>query len=169
MALISRFRRKGRQILNLAVAGLLCTTMAGPVLADKKPQIRGFLVGIGAYQNPDAWSPLEGPPNDVARLKKTLMSRFGTPDDRLVVLPESQATKDGIQQGLLNLIESAQPGETVIFYYAGHGFAVDNRQPPEGAVFEKYDPEDDGLDECLVAIDATKPDDPSLADRVVRD
>ena len=169
MALITRFRRKGRQIVNLAMAGLLCTTMAAPVLADKKPQIRGFLVGIGAYQNPDAWSPLEGPPNDVARLKKTLMSRFGTPDDRLVVLPESQATKDGIQQGLLNLIESAQPGETVIFYYAGHGFAVDNRQPPEGAVFEKYDPEDDGLDECLVAIDATKPDDPSLADRVVRD
>lgn len=152
-------------ILSTALVGFLALTGA----AEPKPQIRGFLVGVGGYQNPQAWSPLEGPPKDVARLKKTLVERFGTPEEKLVVLAQEEATRDGIQQGLLNLVEQAQPGETVIFYYAGHGFATANRQPPEGAVFEKYDPEDDGLDECLVAIDAPKPDDPTFADKVVRD
>lgn len=150
----------------LALTGLL---LFATQASEAKPEIRGFFVGVGAYQNPEAWSPLEGPPNDVARLRKTLMERFGTPAERLIELPQEQATRDGIQQGLLDLVESAQPGETVIFYYAGHGFATANRQPPEGATFEKYDPEDDGLDECLVAIDAPRPDDPEFAEKVVRD
>lgn len=154
---------------KLAILTVAFCLLAGSAMAERKPQIRAFMVGVGAYQNEDAWSPLDGPPKDVARLRKTLMDRFGTPEDRLVVLPEAEATRDGIQNGLLALLDAAQPGETVIFYYAGHGFATANRQPPEGAVFEKFDPEDDGLDECLVAIDAGKPSDPAFADSVVRD
>ncbi len=147
----------------------LSTLLVSAGWAEKKPQIRAFMVGVGAYQNPDAWSELTGPPKDVARLRQTLMERFDTPPERLIALPQEEATRDGIQQGLLDLIASAQPGDTVIFYYAGHGFATANRQPPEGAVFESFDPEDDGLDECLVAINAPKPDDPTFADKVVRD
>ena len=143
--------------------------MSIPAAAQEKPQIRALMVGVGAYQNPDAWSPLDGPPKDVARLKKTLQDRFGTPEERLTVLPEESATRDNIQAALQKLVDDAQPGETVIFYYAGHGFATENRQPPAGAVYEKYDPEDDGLDECLVAVDATKPDSPDFAEKVVRD
>ncbi|MCA9779032.1 MAG: caspase family protein, partial [Candidatus Eremiobacteraeota bacterium] len=147
----------------------LALLLALPAAAQEKPQIRALLVGVGAYQNPDAWSPLDGPPKDVARLKKTLQDRFGTPEDRLTVLPQDSATRDNIQAALQKLVDDAQPGETVIFYYAGHGFATANRQPPPGATYEKYDPEDDGLDECLVAVDATKPDSPDFAEKVVRD
>ena len=148
---------------------LLALLLSIPAAAQEKPQIRALMVGVGAYQNPDAWSPLDGPPKDVARLKKTLQDRFGTPEERLTVLPEESATRDNIQAALQKLVDDAQPGETVIFYYAGHGFATENRQPPAGAVYEKYDPEDDGLDECLVAVDATKPDSPDFAEKVVRD
>ena len=148
---------------------LLALLLSIPAAAQEKPQIRALMVGVGAYQNPDAWSPLDGPPKDVARLKKTLQDRFGTPEERLTVLPEESATRDNIQAALQKLVDDAQPGETVIFYYAGHGFATENRQPPAGAVYEKYDPEDDGLDECLVAGDATKPDSPDFAEKVVRD
>ena len=139
---------------------LLALLLSIPAAAQEKPQIRALMVGVGAYQNPDAWSPLDGPPKDVARLKKTLQDRFGTPEERLTVLPEESATRDNIQAALQKLVDDAQPGETVIFYYAGHGFATENRQPPAGAVYEKYDPEDDGLDECLV---------PDFAEKVVRD
>jgi Caspase domain len=166
------FRIKGvvaRAILFCGLTASFTLLTLGGVQAEPKPQIRGLLVGVGAYQNPEAWSPLDGPPKDVARLKKTLMERFGTPSDKLVTLSEEQATRDGIQKEILALVEAAQPGETVIFYYAGHGFATANRQPPEGAVYEKFDPEDDGLDECLVAVDAPKPSDPTFADKVVRD
>ena len=148
---------------------LLALLLSIPAAAQEKPQIRALMVGVGAYQNPDAWSPLDGRPKDVARLKKTLQDRFGTPEERLTVLPEESATRDNIQAALQKLVDDAQPGETVIFYYAGHGFATENRQPPAGAVYEKYDPEDDGLDECLVAVDATKPDSPDFAEKVVRD
>ncbi len=152
-----------------SLLALLLVSLLGLVQAETKPQIRALMVGAGAYQIPEAWSPLEGPPKDVARLQQTLEDRFGTPADRMKTLTNLAATKEAIQAGLLALVESAQPGETIIFYYAGHGFATPNRQPPEGAVFEKNDPEDDGLDECLVAIDAPKPDDPTFADKVVRD
>lgn len=152
---------------SLILAGLL--GLSGATVADTGPKIRGLFVGVGAYQDPTAWSTLDGPSKDVARVKKTLIERFGTAEQNLVVLSEQNATRDGIQKGLLDLVEAAQPGETLIFYYAGHGFAVENRQPPSGAVFEQYDPEDDGLDECLVAVDAPKPDDPTFADKVVRD
>jgi caspase domain-containing protein len=148
---------------------VLAFMLVAPAVAQEKPQIRALMVGVGAYQNSDAWSPLEGPPNDVQRLKKTLQDRFGTADDRLTVVEQESATRDGIQSAMLKLVEDAQPGETVIFFYAGHGFAVDNREPPEGSTYEKMDPEDDGLDECLVAVDATKPGSPGFADMVVRD
>lgn len=155
--------------MKIKLLVLIALLLSIPVAAQEKPQIRALMVGVGAYQNPDAWSPLDGPPKDVARLKKTLQERFGTPEDRLTVLPQESATRDNIQAALQKLVDEAQPGETVIFYYAGHGFATENRQPPAGAVYEKYDPEDDGLDECLVAVDATKPDSPDFADKVVRD
>ena len=115
------------------------------------------MVGVGDYQNPDAWSPLSGPLKDVERLRQTLKGRFGTPDSRLTVLPQQQATREGIEKGLLQMVEQAQAGETLIFYYAGHGFATPNRQPSGGGEYEKFDPEDDGMDECLVAVDAPKP------------
>lgn len=158
-----------RKLAKIGLAATLACVTATGAWAKPGPKIRGLLVGVGGYQHTDAWSPLEGPPHDVARLKKTLMDRFGTPDEDLVLLSQDAATRDGIQKGLLDLVEAAQPGETLIFYYAGHGFAVPNRQPPPGSLYEKFDPEDDGLDECLVAINAPKPDDPNFVDCVVRD
>ena len=155
--------------MKIKLLVFLALLLSIPAAAQEKPQIRALMVGVGDYQNPDAWTPLDGPPKDVARLKKTLQDRFGTPEDRLTVLPQETATRDNIQAALQKLVDDAQPGETVIFYYAGHGFATENRQPPAGAVYEKYDPEDDGLDECLVAVDATKPDSPDFAEKVVRD
>ena len=151
------------------VLSVLLLFLVAPTAAQEKPQIRALMVGVGAYQNPDAWSPLEGPSGDVERLRQTLKDRFGTADDRLTVLPQESATRDGIQTAMLELVEDAQPGETIIFFYAGHGFAVENREPPEGSTYEKNDPEDDGLDECLVAVDATKPGSADFADKVVRD
>lgn len=153
----------------LLITLLLTCGLSLGAQAERKPMVRAFLVGAGAYQNPDAWSPLKGPPGDVERLRKTLADRFGTPPDRLVVLPESSATRAGIEKGLLDMVAAAQPGETLIFFYAGHGLAVPNRVPAAGATYEKNDPEEDGMDECLVAIDCPASDDPSFPDKVVRD
>lgn len=148
---------------------LLAVTLAAGANAEPKPKIRAFLVGVGAYQNPDAWSPLKGSPGDAERIRQTLIDRFGAVPDRLTVLPQDSATRAGIEKGLLDLVAAAQPGETLIFFYAGHGLAVPNRVPPQGSPYEKDDPEEDGMDECLVAIDCPASDDPSFPDKVVRD
>ncbi len=154
---------------KLVLPALLLLAFGLPVQADTTPKIRAFLVGIGSYQHPDAWSTLEGAPRDVLRVRESLKERFSTPEDRLLVLEEQSATKEGIEQGLLALVEAAQPGETLIFFYAGHGFAVPNREPPEGSLYERFDWEPNGLDECLVPVNAPKSDHPDFPDLVVRD
>ncbi|MGE0488854.1 MAG: caspase family protein [Vulcanimicrobiota bacterium] len=133
------------------------------------PDIRAVMVGVGAYQNTGAWEPLEGPPGDVEKIKKALVDRFKADPAKLTIVTQEQATRAGLEGAMKKLVTEAQPGETVIFFYAGHGCAVPNREPPNADSWEKNDPEDDGLDECIIPIDAPGPNDPTFADSVVRD
>ena len=156
-------------MIRLASALALALLLSGSALAREKPQIRAVLVGAGSYQNPDAWTPLAGPPHDVERVCKTLSERFEVPASSLMIVTQEAATRENIERELRAMVMEAQPGETLLFYYAGHGFAVPNRDPKGPESFESLDPEEDGMDECLVPIDCPKPDDPAFADKVLRD
>jgi hypothetical protein len=81
---------------------------------------------------------LEGPLNDVVAVRDLLTSpKFGFPVDKVVAVTDpllpasplqyvnlgsSQTTHDGILAVMQKyLVDDPQPGDTVVFYYAGHG------------------------------------------------
>ncbi|CAK9858013.1 unnamed protein product [Sphagnum jensenii] len=92
---------------------------------------------------------LHGCANDVIRMKKTLLERFGFHEADILLLLDSdpklpQPTGANIRQSLAKLIEDVQPDDVLVFHYSGHGTQV----PPESGV-----PDDTGMEEAIVPTD----------------
>ncbi|MBL9020875.1 MAG: caspase family protein [Myxococcales bacterium] len=111
--------------------------------------IRALLVGINEYKT----KPLRGALNDVERMRAYLKSR-GVADGAVAVLPEAQATKVKIEQSLVALLNSGEPGDHLLFYFSGHGSQQPSADPDES----------DGLDEVLCPIDWRDDPETSLSD-----
>ena len=109
--------------------------------ARATPQMRALLVGIADY--PDAASRLEGPVNDVFNVSAALQD-LGFPADGIRVVLNDRATTAGIRERMKWLLADARPGDTLVFFYAGHGAQI----PGYGR-----DAEVDRLDECLAPYD----------------
>ncbi len=67
----------------------------------------------------ESWPELHGPSVDVASMQVLLKNSFGFQNVR--VLEEQQATRQGILAAIDQLIAETNPGDFVVFYYAGHG------------------------------------------------
>ncbi len=93
---------------------------------------------------PDAsWVSLHGPAVDVASIEVLLKHKFGFEDIR--VLPEQQATRQGILAAIDQLIADTHPGDFDVFYYSGHGSRrLDTLSSKNG------------FDQTIVPIDAWK-------------
>jgi Caspase domain/Agenet domain len=82
-----------------------------------------FVVGILEWQHADIWSSFpECQPN---RRDRQLVEHFreaGVPEDRIVYLCDSQATKHRIQQAFAKLLDQTEDGDLLIFYFCGHGY-----------------------------------------------
>ncbi len=76
-----------------------------------------FAVGLLQYADRAHW-PLAGRRDDV--FVESLAAR-GVPRDRIVFLRDADATCEGFESGLQNLLGRAGPGDQLILYYAGHG------------------------------------------------
>ena len=61
---------------------------------------------------------LDGPPYDVANMKKTLAEFTGTP---FVCTVRQDLTADGIRSAILNTFSAATQYDVSLFYYSGHG------------------------------------------------
>ncbi|XP_018820532.1 metacaspase-1-like isoform X2 [Juglans regia] len=107
---------------------------------------RALLCGV-TYQN-KKYS-LKGTVNDVRRMKNLLMQRFGYRRDCIRILTEDQVdsdfmpTKKNIQDSLKWLVEGSESGDSLVFYFSGHGL----RQP------DFNDDEKDGFDETICPVD----------------
>ena len=77
-----------------------------------------LLVGIAGYAGPNA---LDGPVNDVNKMRQLLIGRLGFPADNITVLRDGQATRQAILNALDDLRRTARAGDVALFYYAGHG------------------------------------------------
>ncbi len=97
---------------------------------------RALCVGINEYKR----SPLGGCVNDARKWARTLAD-LGFSSD---VLTDGDATRQGILDALQRLIQGAEPGDVLIFQYAGHGTQVRDLDGDEL---------DDGKDESLCPID----------------
>lgn len=79
-------------------------------------------VGPSRWDLP-VWPALEGAVNDATAMRDLLASaKFGFPEKNVHLLTEAQATREGILAAMQKyLVDQPQRGDTVVFYYAGHG------------------------------------------------
>lgn len=137
--------------IKFLFAAVFCAAhfAAQPLFAQ---QMRAVLVGVSDYLYLDA--DLEGPKNDVGLMTRTLMMRgIAAPD--ITVLSESDAVlpagvvravpdRATILATLDASIEQAAQGDTLIFYFSGHGAQAPDKDGDEGG----------GLDEIFLPRDA---------------
>ncbi|XP_042520914.1 metacaspase-4 [Macadamia integrifolia] len=98
---------------------------------------------------PGTKAELKGCINDVRRMYKCLIERYGFAEEDITVLIDTddsytQPTGKNIRRALANLIRSAEPGDYLFVHYSGHG----TRLPAETG-----EDDDTGYDECIVPSD----------------
>lgn len=100
---------------------------------------RVLLVGIGDYPQESGWRKISSE-NDVELLKGVL------PKEAVITtLVNQAATHEGIIRAIRNLIDTSQPGDTVLIHFSCHG---------QQMLMEGINDEPDYLDEALVPYDA---------------
>uniref|UniRef100_J3M8I1 Peptidase C14 caspase domain-containing protein n=1 Tax=Oryza brachyantha TaxID=4533 RepID=J3M8I1_ORYBR len=107
---------------------------------------RALLVGINY---PGTKAELKGCHNDVARMRRSLVDRFGFDEADIRVLADAdrsapQPTGANIRRELARLVGDARRGDFLFFHYSGHG----TRLPAETG-----QDDDTGYDECIVPSD----------------
>ncbi|XP_077220724.1 metacaspase-4-like [Tasmannia lanceolata] len=107
---------------------------------------KALLVGCNY---PGTKAELKGCINDVKRMYKSLIERFGFTEDEITVLIDTddsytQPTGINVRRALSDLIRSADSGDILFFHYSGHG----TRLPAETG-----EDDDTGYDECIVPTD----------------
>ncbi|KAL1563063.1 metacaspase-4-like [Salvia divinorum] len=108
---------------------------------------RAVLIGCNY---PGTKAELKGCINDVRRMQRCLLDRYGFPAENIVVLidiegsADAQPTGKNIRAALSDLAASSQPGDVLFVHYSGHG----TRLPAETG-----DDDDTGYDECIVPTD----------------
>jgi len=120
--------------------------------ASAEPRRRALLVGINDYE-PQApkdstgrrFPNLEGAVNDVELMRDMLRSVYKFKDGEVVVLTNQAAGRAAILNAIdKQLIDGAQKGDILFFYFSGHGSQVRNSLSAEA----------DRLDESIVPADA---------------
>ncbi|KDP40906.1 hypothetical protein JCGZ_24905 [Jatropha curcas] len=111
-----------------------------------QPRKRALLIGVTYKQ----WKyRLKGTVNDVKRIRNMLIDQFAFQKENILVLTEEEIdkelspTKKNIQSSLKWLVENCRDGDSLVFYFSGHGL----RQPD----FDKD--ERDGFDETICPVD----------------
>lgn len=114
---------------------------------------------------PGTKAELRGCVNDVWRMHRSLIERFGFQARDITVMIDTdqryvQPTGANIKRTLNNLLAHSHPGDVIFFHFSGHG----TRLPPETGA-----PDDTGYDECIVPCDMnlmTDDDFREIVDRV---
>ncbi|KAJ0966214.1 hypothetical protein J5N97_027352 [Dioscorea zingiberensis] len=107
---------------------------------------KALLVGCNY---PGTKAELKGCINDVKRMRRCLIDRYGFADEDITVLIDTddsytQPTGANIRRAITDLVRSGQRGDILFFHYSGHG----TRLPAETG-----EDDDTGYDECIVPCD----------------
>jgi len=154
-----RVSRLAILLLVVAPTGAFAPTVHHP---SRPPRRLALLIGISDYKNfqpdgPPGQSDLNGPANDVPRIK-TSLRRYGFDGDSSVrVLLNAQASRQGITDGFRWLAQQAtDTADVVVIFYSGHGSFTKDLNGDEALVTPG-----DTLDEALVPWDAMDIHDPA--------
>ncbi len=143
-------------VLSRAICvALLFVVWASPVFAEN----HALLIGINRYQSADV-SPLQGPVNDVAALKETLL-KYGFSPPNVTTLVNSQATKEGILGAFRKLKAVTKPGDFIFAYFSGHGTSAYAPETNDEGVRQAYGVEIGESSGALVPYDAKISRDPT--------
>ncbi|MFQ3587371.1 MAG: caspase family protein [Fimbriimonadaceae bacterium] len=88
---------------------------------------------------------LRGAVNDAKVMREIVTSRFGVPLANTRMLTDKEANKDNFVANMKWLIQSAKPGDQVVFFFSGHGVSIP-------VVDSK---EEDGKEEAVVLADGS--------------
>ena len=107
-----------------------------------------LIVGVGDYLTTIGGESidLEGPPQDALRIRELLVERYGFPLDNVCLLRDSEATRAQYIRGWREHLGRAESGDTVVYYFAGHGSQTTDFDGPED--------ETDGMDETILLHDS---------------
>lgn len=110
-----------------------------------------LVVGVNAVPDfrvgPVRVRPLRGAEYDARQFADTLIEHWGFVDGGVTLLVGGEATHERVESELSRIERDAAPGDSVVFYFAGHG-----TQAPDAAPLDE--PADEGLDEALCLSDA---------------
>jgi metacaspase-1 len=93
-------------------------------------RLKAVLVGIEEYERSDIPS-LRGCVNDVVLVRSLLKDCFGVPNEDIRVVLNQRATQAGILHRMRTMVEAAEPGDLLVFYYSGHGSQIRDRDGDE--------------------------------------
>lgn len=79
---------------------------------------RALLIGINYTGTPEE---LKGCVNDINNIRNFLINSCGYPANNITMLLNENATTANIQSSILGLTRGCQAGDTLFFYYSGHG------------------------------------------------
>lgn len=90
--------------------------------AEHRPALYVLAVGVGNYESPDV-PQLRYPAKDAADLAKTLRQQRDTlyRDVVVRVLSDKEATRSAVLSSLAWIASNAQPEDTSVIFFAGHG------------------------------------------------
>lgn len=113
---------------------------------DHRTAKLALLIGIDVYQE-TRWNELRGCKNDVWLMQDVLMRRFGFPRENVRLLLDAEATQQRIRAAMTELAAQVKPGTTVVFFYAGHGSQLADREDSNPTGWEQtLVPHDSGRD-----------------------
>lgn len=120
-------RRPLRTALRLGFA--LVLSAAGLALpAAAQARTIALLIGIGQFDGVGlataaerARLSLEGPPLDIAAMRRVVENQIGVRPEDIHVLLDHDASRANIRAELAALVTRSQPGDTVLIYFSGHG------------------------------------------------
>lgn len=102
-----------------------------------------YVLALGVPTGKLKWSK-----RDAQRFVDTLIQKMGVKESNVRLVLGSEATYDGFVSGMEWLASKAQPEDTAVVYFSGHGSQVPDQPPLDEA---------DGLDECFVVWHTQKP------------
>ncbi|KAK6996632.1 peptidase C14, caspase domain-containing protein [Favolaschia claudopus] len=132
--------------MHFQCEGTISTSLANSPTAQK----RALLIGINALSSPtEEYGFLQGPHRDVADMKALLTKNYGYQEQNIEVLIDDgiaghlQPDRQSIIHAIDSLVRKTRSGDSLFFHYSGHTIQVPNQNNPE----------EDGMDECLVPLD----------------
>lgn len=105
-------------------------------------QKKALIIAVGDYPKEGKWGKISSE-KDIPLIVSAL-HHHGFTDDNILIIQDSQATKEGIKSAFEKITRDAEEGDVFVVHYSGHGQQV----------WDKNGDELDGKDESIVPFDA---------------